>query len=303
MEIIKEPAKILLDDIILYKMSFKSLTELEMYLRSDPKVNSKVFKQMMSERANINFAGEPLDIALNYCHGGYQKNFEQFLRMKRMMDGANMEAGYAQKRRTIPSVVGSRPNVPAFIAGAPKTMLRLERVKEKKFVDVYMNLAYSGHTTEEQIINRGILTLNLVSILESHGLGVNLRVFEACYVSKEVFLAETVIKRPNETLNVGKCFFPLCGKEFNRRLMLRLKESMPFKADWGISYGLMLDEQRTRRYLGIDKKKILIMSPSDMGIIGKDIYADADAFISKLHLEDTITLPKYSGMDKSKWNR
>lgn len=295
MEIMKEPKKILLDDIILYKMSFRSLSELEMYLRSEPKVNTKIFKQMMSERANENFAGEPLSEALNYCHGGYQKNFEQFLKLKRMMDGANI--AYSQKRRTIPSVVGSRPNVPAFIAGAPKTMLRLERVKEKKFIDVYMNLAYSGHTTEEQIINRGILTLNLVSLLESHGMGVNLRVFEACYVSKEVFLAETVIKRPNETLNVGKCYFPLCGREFNRRLMLRLKESMPFMADWGISYGLMLDEARTRRYLGIDKNKILIMSPSDMGIAGKDIYKDADAFISKLNLGKTVAFPKYKEMD------
>ena len=295
MEIVREPVRTLQDDIILYKMSFKSLNDLEMYLKSNPKVNTKIFKQMMSERANPNFAGEPLDVALNYCHGGYQKDFEQFLKLKRMMDGANI--AYSQKRRTIPSVVGSRPNVPAFIAGAPKTMLRLERVKEKKFIDVYMNLAYSGHTTEEQIINRGILTLNLVSLLESHGMGVNLRVFEACYVSKEVFLAETVIKRPNETLNVGKCYFPLCGREFNRRLMLRLKESMPFMADWGISYGLMLDEARTRRYLGIDKNKILIMSPSDMGIAGKDIYKDADAFISKLNLGKTAAFPKYKEMD------
>lgn len=296
MEIVREPVRTLQDDIILYKMSFKSLNDLEMYLRSDPKVNTKIFKQMMSERANPNFAGEPLDVALNYCHGGYQKDFEQFLKLKRMMDGANM--AYSQKRRTIPSVVGSRPNVPAFIAGAPKTMLRLERVKEKKFVDVYMNLAYSGHTTEKQIINRGILTLNLVSLLESHGLGVNLRVFEACYVSKEVFIAETVIKRPNETLNVGKCYFPLCAKEFNRRLMLRLKESMPFMADWGISYGLMLDAERTRKYLGIDNKKILIMSPSEMGVSGLDIYKDADAFIKKLNLGNTISFPKYTEMDK-----
>lgn len=298
MEIVKEPNKVLVDDMMLYKMSFRSLTELEMYLKSNPPVNSKVFKQMMSERANANFAGEPFGKAVNYCHGGYEKNFDQFLKMKRMMDGANV--AYSQKRRTIPSVVGSRPNVPAFIAGAPKTMLRLERVKEKKFVDVYMNLAYSGHTTEEQIINRGILTLNLVSLLESHGLGVNLRVFEACYVSKEVFVAETVIKKPDETLNVGKCYFPLCGKEFNRRLMLRLKESMPFKADWGISYGLMLDEDRTRRYLGIDKKKILIMSPGEMGITGANIYRDADAFISKLNLGNTIAFPKYSEMENKK---
>lgn len=287
----REPSKVLVDDMMVYRMAFKSMTELEMYLKSDPPVNTKVFRQLMSERANSNFAGDNLTQALEYCHGGYQKNFDQFLHLKKMMD--IKDKTYSQNRRSITSVVGSRPNVPAFIAGAPKTMYRLERVKEKKFIEIYMNLAYSGHTTEEQIINRGILTLNLVNILEQNGIGVNLRVFEACYVDKEVFAAEVVIKRPDEMLNVGKCYFPLCGKEFNRRLMLRLKESMPFKADWGISYGLMLDEARTRKYMKIDKKKILIMSPADMGIIGKDIFADANAFLSKLDLSDTISLPKY----------
>lgn len=288
----RKPEKILVDDVILYKIIFRSLTELEVYLKSDPEVNKKIFRQQMSLRANENFAGEPLNRAIDFCHGGYQKNFDMFLRMKRLMDSANV--AYSQNRKTIASVVGSRPNVPAFIAGAPKTMYRLERVKEKKFIDIYINLAYSGHTTEDQIINRGILTLNLVNLLESHGMGVNLRVFEACYVAKEVFAAEVVIKKPDEMLNTGKCYYPLCGKEFNRRLMLRLKESMPFTADWGISYGLMLDEERTRKYLGIDKNKILIMAPGDMGILGKDIYADADRFIKKLNLGDTVAFPKYT---------
>lgn len=291
MGIQRVPVKTLQDDMILYRMTFKSLTEFEVYLKSNPDINKRVFRQQMSLRANEAFAGDPLERAIQYCHGGYQKNFDQFLSLKRLMDSANV--AYSHNRKTITSVVGSRPNVPAFIAGAPKTMYRLERVKEKKFIDIYMNLAYSGHTTEQQILNRGILTLNLVNLLESHGLGVNLRVFEACYVAKEVMAVEVVIKKPDEMLNMGKCYYPLCGKEFNRRLMLRVKESMPFNADWGISYGLMLDEQRTRKYLGIDKNKILIMSPSDMGITGKDIYADADAFISRLNLEDIVALPRY----------
>lgn len=294
----RTPEKTLVDDVILYKITFRSLTELEVYLKSNPDINSKVFRQQMSIRANEQFAGESLEKAINYCHGGYQKNFDMFLRMKRMMDSANV--AYSQNRKTISSVVGSRPNVPAFIAGAPKTMYRLERVKEKKFVDIYINLAYSGHTTEEQIINRGILTLNLVNLLESHGMGVNLRVFEACYVSKEVFAAEVVIKKPDEMLNAGKCYYPLCGKEFNRRLMLRLKESMPFMADWGVSYGLMLDEERTRKYLGISKDKILIMAPGDMGINGNDIYADADRFIKKLKLDNLVAFPTYTKLNTEK---
>ena len=133
-----------------------------------------------------------------------------------------------------------------------------------------MNIAFSGHTTEDQVRNRGILTLNLVNVLESHGMGVNLHVFEACFVEKEVLITEVVLKKPGELLNISKCYFPMCSKEFLRRVLLRVKESVPFLGlNWGISYGAVLDEKRTREYVGVNKNQIMILSPQAMGIAGK----------------------------------
>ena len=293
----KYVSKEIIDDIAVFRMHFKSLNELEMYLKSDPEVNSKVFNSQKSIYMPEDFAGEPLDVAIDYCHGGYQKNLDMFMKLKKEIDSVNVK--YSNNRKTVTSVVGSRPNVPAYVAGAPKTMYRMERVKEKKFVDIYMNIAFSGHTTEEQIRNRGILTLNLVNVLESHDIGVNLHVFEACYVEKEVFIVEVVLKKPGELLNIGKCYFPMCSKEFLRRVLLRVKESVPFLGkNWGISYGAVLDEERTRKYLGVGKNQIMILSPQAMGIKGSDIYEDADAFISKLDLGDEISFPKYKEYDK-----
>lgn len=284
--------KTTIGDDSVYRMHFKSLNELEMYLKSNPEVNSKVFKSQKSVFMPQDFAGEPLENAIDYCHGGYEKNLDMFMKLKKEIDSVNIR--YAAGRKSVSSVVGSRPNVANFVAGAPKTMYRMERVKEKKFVDIYMNVAYSGHTTEEQIINRGILTLNLVNVLENHDMGVNLHVFEACYMEKEVLITEVVIKRPGEMLNISKCYFPMCGKEFLRRVLLRVKESVPFLGlNWGISYGAVLDEQRTREYLNVGKNQILIMSPQAMGIKGQNIYDDADAFISKLDLGKEIAFPKY----------
>ncbi len=238
------------------------------------------------------FAGESLANSIEYLHGGYDKNLDMFMKLKKEIDAVNVK--YSNNRRTVAAVVGSRPNVPAYIAGAPKTMYRMERVKEKKFVDIYMNIAYSGHTSEEQVRNRGILTLNLVNVLESHGIGVNLHVFEACFVEKEVLITEVVLKKPGELLNISKCYFPMCSKEFLRRVLLRVKESVPFLGqNWGISYGAVLDEKRTREYLGVNKNQIMILSPQSMGIQGKNIYDDADAFIKKLDLDDEISFPTY----------
>ena len=260
----------------IYRINFKSLTELELWLKGDPAVNKTIFKSQKSLFLLEDFAGEPLDVAINYCHGGYETGLDMFMRLKKELESVNIiETNY---RRSVPAVVGSRPHVPNFVAGTPKTMFRLDKAKEKKFIDVYINLAYSGENTDAQIRNRGILALNLISLFESNGIGVNLYAFEASYHFEEIFIADVKLKRPDEIINIGKCYYPLCGKEFIRRLLLRVKESMPFEEKWGLGYGAVLPDHLIRKY---------------MGIKGEDIYEDAEAFFEHLNLTDKITVPNY----------
>ena len=246
-----------------FRIKFNSLTELELYLSQDPKVNTMVFSSQKSIFMPESFAGAPLSQAIRYCHGGYQKDFEIFLEMKKQLEKANVKASHY--RRSVPAVVGSRPNVPNFIAGTPKTMYRLDRAKTKKFVDVYINLAYSGETTEEQIRNRGILVLNMISLFEQNDIAVNLYAFEASCLYGEIFIADIRLKKPGEFINIGKCYYPLCGKEFLRRVLVRVKESMPFTERWGMGYGGVLPEDLVRLCMGIDGDSILIRSPLEIG--------------------------------------
>lgn len=276
---------------VIYRMNFDSLHELEHYLLGNPKVNTKIFKSLKSEYLSEDFAGEKLEKAINYCHGGYRKEFDRFLLLKKKLDSVYVKKSHG--RRTVSSFVGSRPNVAAYVAGVPKNMYRIERVKEKKFIDIYMNLAYSGETTDEQILNRGILTLNLISIFEASGLGVNLFVFEASHLYDEVFITEIKLKKYGEITNVGKCYYPLCGKEFIRRVLARVKESMPFKEKWNIGYGASLPESIIRDILHINSNAFLISTPEEMGIKGYDIFEDADAFLEKLNLTDRVSVPRY----------
>ena len=285
----------------IYRIDFKSLTELELYLQSDPAVNKTVFTSQKSLYMPEEFAGEPLRNAISYCHGGYVKDFDMFLKLKKQIENVNVQT--VNFRRSVPAVVGSRPHVPNFVAGTPKTMFRLDKAKERKFTDIYINLAYSGDTTDEQIRNRGILTLNLINLFEQNGISVNLYAFEASYHFDEIFIADVKLKRPDEVLNVGKCYYPLCGKEFIRRLLVRVKESMPFKGKWGIGYGAVLPEMLVRKYLGIDEKKLLILPPDDMGVRGFDIYKDADAFFDSLNLSDKIVVPRYSQKKRNEAHR
>ncbi len=275
----------------IYRMDFHSLTELELFLEHEPAVNHSIFPTQKSIVMPEEFAGEPLENAIRYCHGGYGNGFDLFLKAKKDLEYANIR--YESFRRSIPSVVGSRPHVPNFVAGTPKTMYRLDRVKEVKFIDLYINLVYSGSTTQEQIINRGILTLNLISLFEQQKIAVNLYAFEASYLESEIFIADIKLKKPGQPLNTGKCYYPLCGKEFIRRLLARVKESMPFNQNWGRGYGSVLPYDLLKKCIKINDDTILIRSPLEMGLKGKNIYEDADIFFEQLNLSKKIQLPKY----------
>ena len=67
-----KPSKLTLDNksYIIYRMDFHSLTELEMYLDSGPKVNRDIFPVQKSVEMPESFAGESLAKAIQYCHGG-----------------------------------------------------------------------------------------------------------------------------------------------------------------------------------------------------------------------------------------
>lgn len=275
----------------IYDLHFGSLGDIHLFLRSNPDRNREVFPASSSENAPISFAGEGLEQAIDYCLGGYEERFDQFLELGRQLEAVNKR--YHTQRRTETSFVGQRPNVPAYIAGAPKTMYRTSRAVEKKQINVYMNVTYTSGTTQDQIRNRGIIALNVIRLLEQNNYIVNFRLFECCGVRDEVFLCEVALKRPGESLDARKCYYPMCGRSFVRRILARLKESMPFRGNWGLSYGEVLSEKMIKKYLDIQESDLYIGSPSDMDIVGEDIYRDADAFLKKLNLGDRISVPQY----------
>ncbi|MBO4280275.1 MAG: hypothetical protein J5872_00315 [Lachnospiraceae bacterium] len=281
--------------ISLFSFFFESMGAVEMYLRGNPEVNAKSFPIMMSVRADLNFAGPPLEEAISYCTGGYVEGLEEFMRLSNRLETVNRQS--VRQHGSEPAFVGNRPNVPAYIAGAPKTMYRLSRVVEKKVIRIYMNLAYSRNTTEEQIKTRGILALNLVRILERNNYIVDFRVFEASNEYNEYFLCEIMLKKPGQKLDPAKCYYPMCGRSFLRRVISRIKESTPFVGNWGMTYGKVADENVIKKILRIDENAIYIGTPQSMGIVGKDIRQDADAFLKRLKLSDRIRVPQYTEED------
>lgn len=278
-------------NISIYDVVFNSVSEIQLFLGQNPPINNDVFTIIKSETADEAFAGPPLSDAIRYCVMGYQENYDQFLELEKKLESVNKARENARKVEA--SFVGHRPNVPAYIAGAPKTMYRTQREQEKKIINLYMNVTYDAKVTDEQIRHRGIVALNLVRLLELNGYIVNFRLFEICMVGNEAFCCEVVLKKPGEKLNTRMCYYPMCGKGFVRRVLSRIKESMPFNENWGLSYGTVLKEDYARILMEIEDKDIYIGSPTEMNIKGENIFEDADAMVEKLGIDKYVVIPKY----------
>lgn len=276
----------------IYNMRFGSIGEIELFLRSNPDRNRNAFAEYSSEKASIEFAGPPLEQAIRTLVDGYEENYDQFLMLAKQLESVNRK--YVVSRKAESAFVGQRPNVPAYVAGAPKTMYRLRKMEAKKHINIFMNLAYTWNTSTEQIRHRGIIVLNLIRMLELNNYIVNFRAFEACIVRDEVFVCEVVLKKPGELLNPRLCYYPMCGKGFLRRILFRVKESMPFVHSWGsMNYGSILTEKYMKNILQIHDADIYIGAPIEMGIKGFNIYKDADTFFERLKLRDKIVVPVY----------
>ena len=278
-------------DLVEYKMYFKSIGEVQTFLQNDPDINSEIFYEQKSRTATETFAGAPLDDAIRYCIGGYDQNYEQFLSLAKQLEHVNKKS--VKVRKTVTSFVGQRPNVPAYVAGAPKNMYRLEKTEEKKVKRIWMKVTFDKTTSEEQIRNRGIIALNLINLLEMNNYMVDFKLFDLSCMESEIFRCEVELKRPGQMLFPRLCYYPMCGREFVRRVICRIKESMPFKEGWGLSYGKVMNEKNTKMIMGIKEGDIYIGSPTEMHIKGDDIYEDADAFLEKIGIRDKIIIPSY----------
>ena len=271
---------------------FDSVSDIARFIAQNPPVNEVCFPIRVSERADVLFAGPPLQESISYCTGGYEEGYKEFMELSRQLEAVNRRN--ATTNRSEPSLVGSRPNVPAYVAGAPKSMLRRQRAAEKRVIRLVMNLSYGRNTTENQIKNRGILVLNLISLLEQNNYIVDFRLMDASYGYEELFLFEVRLKRPGQKLDPGLCYFPMCSKAFLRRIISRIKESMPFRdTEWGVTYGKVAGEEKIKRYSDYTGDAIFIGTPQSLGIVGQNIFADADAFLHNLGLSDTIRVPRY----------
>ena len=131
-----------------------------------------------------------------------------------------------------------------------------------------------------------MITIELIKLLENSGYKVCFKVFSLSFESDEIFFVNVVLKNNNERLDTFKCYYPLCCREFLRRILFRVIESQSFQNyRWGSSYGNNYSIEEIKKILDLQNNDFVIGKPSEMGIHGKDILKDTYNTLQKLQLK------------------
>lgn len=267
------------------------------------KINYSVFKKIASETGSHYFCQtNSFNEAWNMCRFGWNKDFDKFRDKVRMID---FDYAYKQRMVRVYKPIGGSPSVARFLLGIPNNMHSKVNVKDKKTIDIYFNISCSYDTSYNQIINRGVLTLALIEYLEkTNFFGINLHFIELSKVDDEILYLDIPLKKKNERLNIKKCYFPIVHPSFLRRLCFRACEITPVTNNWNRGYGAPMTFSDAKFLLDDElDNAIYISTPREMGINGRNIDEDLDAFIRIINDKYKSVLNKDNGNDYSRKRR
>jgi hypothetical protein len=130
-----------------------------------------------------------------------------------------------QRRQTYSSVVGAVPNVPAYISGAPNSMIAQRLVKTKKKV---LNIGYSmtacKGTDKNEIITASAKVVSAILNIEATGVCVNLYSLFCAKSGKNLIGMSLKIKDASRKIDTLRMSYPLAHSSFLRRQCFRWEE-------------------------------------------------------------------------------
>lgn len=131
----------------------------------------------------------------------------------------------AQRRQTYSSVVGAIPNVPAYISGAPNSMIDQRMIKTKKKV---LNIGYSmtAHSgiDKNDIIKASANIVSAIMNIEATGVRVNLYSLFCAKKDKNIIGLSLKVKDAGRKIDTLRMSYPMAHPSFLRRQCFRWEE-------------------------------------------------------------------------------
>lgn len=204
------------DKKMLYEAKFSSLLDVYDYLKSKPKINSEIYNTRESESSDLNFHGVPLEKAISYLKSGYTEGLSDFIELKKEIDRKISPPTETYTMET--GKVGGRVHVPSALGGSSNFMIKPVYYEEHKYVDINYQIALKAGTSRKEFKNKGIAALSLITLLEKHGINVNLNAFSMSETNREYSLLLFQLKKYGGLIDTYGAYYAFTSKEFLRRI-------------------------------------------------------------------------------------
>ena len=147
--------------------------------------------------------------------------------------------------RTVRSVVGTRPCVPAAVQGLPNAMYRRLTVKvQKPVVTVAYSMTALASVDADTIIETGAKLATAIQLAERNGVHVNLYAGITARAGKQIGAPFVKIKDSNKDFDLLRMAYVLINPSFLRRHFFRWVERTTGldASSWAVGYGRPLEE-------------------------------------------------------------
>ena len=145
--------------------------------------------------------------------------------------------GTRQTRQLYSAVVGAMPNVAAFVAGAPNSMIAQRKVNQKiKVINVCYEISYSSLVSQKTITKIGNSVINEVKAIEAAGQRCNLYLSITAQIKDTNVCAMIKVKDAGQTFDLKKLAYPMVNLSMLRRhgfRFIEVTEGIPFSSNYG----------------------------------------------------------------------
>lgn len=274
------------DGGIIHSNDFEDLYELVSYIKMVKPFSEKwnLSSEMISDERSEFTGTASLDEALDLCLNSYNSNeVQKILDFSEQLKEIFPKLGY--NRRIEHSNYGFRPDIYRALHSNPNSMYKLVRKPKPRFIDIYFNVSTAINVSKEAIMNKGIITMALIKFLERSNYRVNLNLFSLSYASDEAIYIKVSLKSPSQLLDVNTCCFPMIHPSFNRRIFFAITERVDIEnvVNWA-GYGRPADREFTINTLELDENAIILDSPTNLEIEGKDLVEDTINLVNNSNL-------------------
>lgn len=277
------------NDKIWHECHFLSLMHLYEFLSSKPRANRESFPKLASRKNKKTFAGDSYRKALKQLKLSYLKDYKEILTIAKPLQITGSQN--IIKSDKVYSPVGSYVDMRRFAMGDPNFMVRHVKREEPKFMTLHYQLAYPHYTTKEAVRHRGLLTLELITLLESLGMHVSLNVFDLSICRNEVFYMTVILKKGSGITIKKDIVYGTTSVEFLRRISFAVCELMAFSNNWhagGYGEAATADQIEFMLSNQIRENDKIIESPHCHGINGNNLMQDRENFYKSLGFEELI---------------